>query len=91
MPGYKKLDSRIEKLPKLSRFWRLTTTRKVHYFIAEHKGDPPMSADIPKALIRKTWLAKLLNESIFIECYDGTSYEGWRQIFYWPARKLKNH
>jgi len=87
--AWKKLKNRIERLPKLARFWRLTTVRKTHYAVAEHKGDPPMSVDTPLSLWRKAWLARLLNEDVLLEHYDGTPYGGWRSVYYWPARKME--
>lgn len=88
MRAWKMLDNRVGKLPKLSRFWRLTTVRKIHYAVVEHKEDTPMSVDIPMVLWRKAWLARFLNENILLEHYDGTQY-GWSTVFYWPARKLQ--
>jgi hypothetical protein len=81
-------ENKIKSLPKLTRFWRMTTARKTHYAETHHSGNPPMSSDIPKRLLKKAWLAKLLNEHILIEHYDGDNYGGWKNVFHWPARKL---
>jgi hypothetical protein len=88
MKYWRKMNRKIAKLPKLTRFWRMTTLRKTHYAMDHHFGELPMSVDIPKTLLKKAWLAKILNEHVFIECYDGSSYGGWKNVVYWPARKL---
>ncbi len=88
MRGWKAMQRRLAALPKFNRFWRLTTRRAVHHAVANPANERgSKTADIPAELLRKAWLAKILNEDVMVEHYDSHD-SGWQKVFYWPARKL---
>ena len=63
---------------KFNRFWRLHTHRATHFCVADNA--------MPGSLLRRAWLARLLNETVIVEFYNDRT--GWQTVLRCPAREL---